>query len=437
MQTSFLSKVSKEEQTPPKSQQLDLEAPEEESYKKTFDYWKGTNVFYFSGRLILGPEGESMYARLFLIAIALFSFIFYFIMLPQLSKKHNTIICFGFTLCLLLFMFFYVLTAITEPGYLPHQNLLRVPDTLRLNESVNRAIVKDICGTVDYNFEGINNLNLTPNSENSKKELSKSEKEEEEVVSEEKDNKQEEEEVVEREEEEDDKEEIAEEKVPSNEENDIEKPMVDEEEPVSQANQDLLQGSQNEPPLSNSQSRPSNMQSKSSCLLVDDLHTSNFSKKPLKYCFYCKIYKLERTAHCSRCNSCVRVFDHHCTLVNNCIGKRNYKYFIGTVIFGFLLNLYFVTCLVLFYNKNEIINETPMKVIFGIIGMQCFIVFAFCLFHLAMFLVFKKTTKEFIADISINKSCKEKFDFWMRSASLINYQKLINTGQANWLVDGY
>ena len=34
-----------------------------------------------------------------------------------------------------------------------------------------------------------------------------------------------------------------------------------------------------------------------------------------------------KSSHCGVCNNCVRGFDHHCYLLNNCIGRRNFKFF--------------------------------------------------------------------------------------------------------------
>merc|ERR1719242_556823 len=65
---------------------------------------------------------------------------------------------------------------------------------------------------------------------------------------------------------------------------------------------------------------------------------------PHNYCEICHFIRPIRAKHCFQCGRCVARFDHHCPLVANCIGARNYKHFMC-----FLFTQSWLVCWALYY----------------------------------------------------------------------------------------
>ena len=83
-------------------------------------------------------------------------------------------------------------------------------------------------------------------------------------------------------------------------------------------------------------------------IVIQDLNSKSNKGPPIdtiKYPFYCSACFCSvtdmRTKHCTDCNKCISVFDHHCTWLNNCVGRLNYKYFL-TLLFSSFFHCLFV-----------------------------------------------------------------------------------------------
>lgn len=70
-----------------------------------------------------------------------------------------------------------------------------------------------------------------------------------------------------------------------------------------------------------------------------DEHFKSIELNKAMLCGTCLRYKVERSHHCKQCGKCVLKMDHHCPWLANCIGFRNYKYFLLIEFHGILASV--------------------------------------------------------------------------------------------------
>ncbi|KAK8667717.1 hypothetical protein V6N13_007865 [Hibiscus sabdariffa] len=77
---------------------------------------------------------------------------------------------------------------------------------------------------------------------------------------------------------------------------------------------------------------------------VKDVSLKNGQIVKVKFCETCLLYRSPRASHCSICDNCVQKFDHHCPWVGQCIGLRNYPFYICFISSSTALCIYVFSC---------------------------------------------------------------------------------------------
>ncbi|MES1920067.1 hypothetical protein MHBO_001790 [Bonamia ostreae] len=133
-----------------------------------------------------------------------------------------------------------------------------------------------------------------------------------------------------------------------------------------------------------------------------------------KWCDYCRWNVGLDTKHCRECDRCTEHFDHHCKWLNNCVSRKNYKWFctsaisallmllfsFGTSIFGFVVS---------FTSKDEWENLLGMSLltyqILVFVNMVMTLVLMTSLIYLLSFHIFLSTKRMTTYEYILSQRC--------------------------------
>lgn len=110
------------------------------------------------------------------------------------------------------------------------------------------------------------------------------------------------------------------------------------------------------------------------------------------FCQTCRISRPPRAKHCRICNRCVRRFDHHCPLIDNCVGDGNKREFVVFLVFSSVMGICFCSISILYLCDHD---NRPLKWLTYVDVIVTINMTSLCVCHLLL-LSMNLTTNEFL-----------------------------------------
>lgn len=158
-------------------------------------------------------------------------------------------------------------------------------------------------------------------------------------------------------------------------------------------------------------------------------------QRALGYCSKCQNGKPPRCHHCSVCQRCILKMDHHCVWVVNCVGARNYKYFLLFLLYTFLEttmdSLVLLPNFIQYFEGGKNHNISPQH--FGICLLAFVLNIAFALSLLCFLIMHASLLSSNTTSVEVHekrKGVRWKYDLGRKK----NFEQVFGTKKTLWFL---